>query len=106
MSDECSEHLTWTITVFNDIGNPVMFADTNETKHAVWRDLPLGQNKVIYRVYDNCRNYSECTWYVTVEDNTAPVAICQQFTTVSLTYDGEAECLLLILTVVLMMIVK
>ena len=91
MSDECSDKLTWTITVFNDLNNPIMFADEDETKSDVWRDLPLGQNKVIYRVYDNCRNYSECTWYVTVVDNTPPVAICQQFTTVSLTYDGEAE---------------
>ncbi len=91
ITDECHEHTVWTIAVMNDLGHPVMFADTNETKHTVSRDLPLGVNTVTYTAYDNCGNKTECEWTVTVEDNTPPVAVCQQFTTVSLTYDGEAQ---------------
>ncbi len=93
MSDECSSHLTWTISVMNDMNTPIMFIDTNDTKSALTRtrDLPFGVNTVKYTAYDNCGNKDSCVWTVTVTDNTAPVAICQQFTTVSLTYDGEAE---------------
>ena len=91
MSDECSNHLVWTISVLNDLGNPVMFADTTDTKTTVSRALPFGINTVTYTVYDNCGNSASCEWTITVIDNTAPVAVCQQFTTVSLTYDGEAE---------------
>ena len=91
ITDECSNYTVWTIAVMNDLGHPVMFADTNETKHTVSRDLPLGVNTVTYTAYDNCGNKASCEWTVTVEDNTPPVAVCQQFTTVSLTYDGEAQ---------------
>lgn len=91
MSDECSDHLTWTISVLNDLAFPVMFADTIETKTPVSRDLPLGVNTVTYMVYDKCGNSSSVTWTVTVEDDTPPVAVCQVATTISLTYDGEAE---------------
>ena len=91
MSDECSSHLTWTISVMNDMGTPVMFADTNMTKTPVQRQLPFGVNTVTYTVYDNCGNKDSCEWLLKVVDHTPPVAICQQNTTVSLTYDGEAE---------------
>jgi len=91
ITDECHSYTVYTIAVMNDLGHPVMFADTNETKHAITRDLPLGVNTVTYTAYDNCGNKTECEWTVTVEDNTPPVAVCQQFTTVSLTYDGEAQ---------------
>ena len=91
MSDECHSSVTWTISVQNDLGGLVAFADTNETKSPVFRALPYGTNTVEYIVYDGCGNNSSCTWYVYVVDNTPPVAVCQQYTTASLTYDGEAE---------------
>ena len=91
ITDQCCNQLTWTISVTNDLGMPIMFADTNATKTAVKRDLPLGVNTVTYTAYDKAGNSSACTWTVTVIDDTEPVAICQQFTVVSLTYDGEAE---------------
>lgn len=91
ITDLCCNCVNYTISVTNDLGVPVLFADTSETKKPVKRDLPLGVNTVEYVAYDKCGNHSTCTWTVTVKDNTPPVAICQQFTTVSLTYDGEAE---------------
>jgi hypothetical protein len=91
ITDLCCNCVNYTISVTNDLGVPVMFADTTMTKKPVKRDLPLGVNTVTYTAYDKCGNSASCTWTVTVVDNTPPVAICQQFTTVSLTYDGEAE---------------
>jgi len=52
--------------------------------------LPVGCHTVTYTAYDHCYNSSTCTVQVTVEDNTAPVAICDQNTVVSLTLDGKA----------------
>ncbi len=52
--------------------------------------LPVGCHLVTYTAYDRCYNSSTCTVKVTVEDNTAPVAICDQNTTISLTLDGKA----------------
>jgi len=91
MSDECSNHLVWTISVMNDEGLPVMFADTNATKSPVTRNLSVGTNAVTYTVYDKCGNSSQCSFNVVVEDKVEPVAVCQTFTTVALTYDGEAQ---------------
>ncbi len=53
-------------------------------------ELPLGDNVVTYTVYDGCYNSSSCSFTVTVEDKTAPVSVCQQFTVVGLTGNGEA----------------
>lgn len=53
--------------------------------------LPTGVNKVVFSAYDACHNVSKDSLYITVEDHTPPVTICDQHTVVSLTYDGEAE---------------
>jgi hypothetical protein len=52
--------------------------------------LPVGVHTILYTVYDACHNSSTAASTVTVEDNTAPVAICDEFTTVALTVDGNA----------------
>jgi hypothetical protein len=52
--------------------------------------LPIGVNTVTYTAYDNNNNSSECEYTITVEDNTAPVVVCDQNTVVSLTLDGTA----------------
>ena len=53
--------------------------------------LPVGVHHVIYNVYDQCNNLSQVDLTVTVLDKTAPVAICQTNTTVSLNSSGEAD---------------
>lgn len=53
--------------------------------------LPVGVNEVVYIAYDECYNATERVMLVTVEDKTAPVAVCDQFTAVGLTYDGFAH---------------
>ncbi|MEZ4907309.1 MAG: hypothetical protein R2771_06650 [Saprospiraceae bacterium] len=90
ITDQCCNCQSYTISVTSASGDPVMFADTTETQGTVKRDLPLGVNTVMYTAYDKCGNSSFITFKVEVVDATPPVAICQQNTTVSLTYDGEA----------------
>ena len=52
--------------------------------------LNLGENIITYTVYDECLNLTSCSFTITVEDNTPPVVICDQFTVVALTSDGCA----------------
>ena len=49
--------------------------------------LPVGRDTIIYRAYDACYNESSDTMIITVEDHTAPVAICDRETVVSLSID-------------------
>lgn len=50
--------------------------------------LPVGIDTIYYRAYDHCYNESVDTLIITVEDKTAPVAICDRETVVSLSVDG------------------
>lgn len=52
--------------------------------------LPVDTNSIKFRVYDECYNVDSCEFDVIVEDNTPPVAVCDQFTTVGLTDTGIA----------------
>lgn len=52
--------------------------------------LPVDTNLLKFRVYDECYNVDSCVFEVIVEDNTPPLAICDQFTTVGLTDTGIA----------------
>lgn len=52
--------------------------------------LNIGVNQITYTVYDNNNNSSQCTFTITVSDNTAPVVVCDQNTVVSLALDGTA----------------
>ncbi len=53
--------------------------------------LPTGDILITYTAYDCCYNSTSCSFTVTVEDNTPPVAVCDQFTVVSLSVDGTAQ---------------
>ena len=53
--------------------------------------LSMGYNNVIYTVYDECYNSTTCELVVEVVDNTPPVAVCDQYTVVSLTTGGQAK---------------
>ncbi|NNF33416.1 MAG: T9SS type A sorting domain-containing protein [Saprospiraceae bacterium] len=52
--------------------------------------LDTGLNILTFTAYDECGNSSQDVTEVFVEDKTPPVAICDQFTVVSLTTDGVA----------------
>ncbi len=53
--------------------------------------LPAGTSDVIFNVYDVCENLSSCDLTVVVLDETAPVAVCDENTVVSLRSDGTAK---------------
>lgn len=74
------------ITVSNPDNN--MYIDDLQPGQTFTFDV--GIHRLIYRAYDECGNYSEQEAYVLIEDNTAPVAVCDQHTTVSVTTDGTA----------------
>lgn len=60
----------------------------NKNGAKIW--LPEGKNKIWYYLYDECGNTSQVELEVTVVDLSAPVAICQRNTTVSLNTHGLA----------------
>ncbi len=51
-------------------------------------NLPVGIHPIIYTATDDCGNTSECTLYITVDDEVNPTVTCESFTTVSLGNDG------------------
>jgi Cohesin domain/HYR domain len=53
--------------------------------------LPIGVHTVTVKAIDDSNNSSTCTYTVTVIDNVPPVAVCDEFTKVSLGLDGTAE---------------
>lgn len=53
--------------------------------------LPVGYNTIVYRAYDHCYNLSTDTLVVNVRDKTAPVAICDRETVVSLSIYGTTH---------------
>jgi uncharacterized repeat protein (TIGR01451 family) len=79
--DECSEIEKYELIA--SAGNVVYFG-----QHAVINNLPIGTHHITWIVTDECDNSSTCSFDVTVEDDVAPVANCDQHTIVSLTNDG------------------
>ncbi len=49
------------------------------------RDLPLGRTWIKFEVFDGCGNSTECFTEVDVEDQIAPIPVCDQNTVVGLT---------------------
>jgi len=54
-------------------------------------ELPFGKNWVICKVYDGCGKSSWCSYTVDVEDHSAPIPVCDEHTTVTLTNDHSAR---------------
>ena len=81
VTDNCSNEITVDITYPDGFIKSV---------NGGFGSLPVGCHTVTYTAYDACYNSTTCSMVVTVEDNTPPVAICDQFTTIGLTSDGKA----------------
>lgn len=82
-SDNCSN------VVEVDVTYPGGFLDDYNGGSVV--ELPGGVNTITYTVYDGCGNSDQCSYEVTVEDNTPPIAVCDQNTVVSLGIDGTVH---------------
>ena len=86
ITDNCNQIKSVTINVFND-GSPVGTLPTNGGV----LELPVGDNAVEYRAIDACNNVSTRRFTITVQDDTNPIALCDQFTTVSIKTNGYTE---------------
>lgn len=86
ITDNCNGVKTVNINVFNN-GSPVGSLPTNGGV----LELPVGNNVITYQASDNCGNTSTRTYTITVSDETNPIAICDQFTTVSIKTNGYTE---------------
>ncbi len=94
---ECS---TWTYDIAYALAINGMaptdgvYITTNVTGNATTgytiSDLPLSTSWLRYTVTDACGNATEAFTEVTVFDNVPPIAVCDEFTVVTLTSDGSA----------------
>lgn len=84
VADNCGDIAK--IIVSNLDNDPVV---TNLTANSKI-ELPQGENKLYYDVYDSCGNFHRDSIIVSIEDNTPPVPVCIENTVVSLTSDGQA----------------
>lgn len=62
----------------------------NATTGYTISNLPLGQTWLRYIITDACGNVTEAFTEITVVDNIPPIAVCDEFTVVTLTSDGSA----------------
>ena len=80
VSDDCSD---FAVQVHTDFGTL--------QDNGGWIDqVPVGVHTVTYKATDACGNFSQCSTTLTVVDDVEPVAVCDEFTVVSLTGDGTA----------------
>ena len=70
----------------NNPWDPDTLAQFNNTQC-----LPIGTYMVMYTAKDRCDNTSTCSFELIVEDQTAPLAICDEITQVALGIDGSAR---------------
>jgi hypothetical protein len=85
LRDNCSQNLTYDVTYPGGFFKGLKVSDSDRFVR-----LPYGHNEIIYTAFDDCHNQTLDTIHVYVEDNTPPVAICDEWTTVGLTTDGKA----------------
>ena len=88
--DNCDAvaNITVDITVFPNGGADAgVFIKHGSPKTA---SLPVGTHTVVYTAYDGCYNSTTASIVIEVEDNTPPVAICDEFATIGVTSDGTA----------------
>ena len=87
VSDDCSAFFNNSEELEVDIQYPGGFSNNTTTGFTI--ELS-GTSLVTYVVYDDCGNSATCVQQVTVNDNTQPVAVCDQNSVVSLRADGTA----------------
>ena len=87
LQDGITKIVNGTLTTFP--GNNVNDPDTLGGLGVVG-NLPLGTTVFQYFINDLCDNIATCLVEVTVEDQTLPVAVCDEFTQVALTMNGMA----------------
>lgn len=89
---DCSA-TTLKVNVYENVSNIdytyLVFSGNNGKK--VISNLPIGIYYADYIMLDACGNSDTCRAFITVIDKSVPIAICDQFTKVSLTTNGFAR---------------
>lgn len=80
VTDACSN---WTVKVLTPFG-------VVNGNGGLILNVPVGTHQITYVATDACGNVNSCQTTLTIQDNTPPVAVCDEHTTVSLTADGTA----------------
>jgi len=86
ITDNCNAVYKVTIHVTRD-DQPFAFINSNGGQVT----LPTGVSTIKYTALDECGNSSTMTYDILVEDETDPVAICDQFATVSIKTNGYTD---------------
>ena len=95
IEDYCkkSEPTRTIVNAYNADGEPIgsLSTDDNTFSEAGGRmDLPVGRNKIQFQVFDDCHNFTIDSMFITVVDETPPVAICKEFLVVGIADEGES----------------
>ncbi len=94
-SNACSGNIALPSVVSTDdcsgVASTVFSSTVGSINNGILSDVPAGTHTVTVTVTDNCGNVSDCTFDVTVVDNIAPIAICDEHTVVSIGSDGQAS---------------
>ena len=85
--DQITTSLSYYVSVNGILPNDAIF---KPSANNTIEDMPVGTTYVKYTATDDCGNMSECTFKIVVEDQVPPVAVCDQFTNVSIGSDGTA----------------
>ena len=97
---DCSSEFTYELSylVAYDGGNPPtdgVYFDEGVTQTAsgnfIIADLPFDRIWIKWRVFDECDNYTEEYFTITVNDQVSPIAVCDEFTVVSIGSDGYVD---------------
>lgn len=85
IKDNCNK--VYKVYVNANDGNPSGYVNGNGGT----MELGVGAHSITYTAFDNCGNSSTMQYRITVQDDTDPVAICDQFATVSIKTNGYTE---------------
>ena len=88
--DVCNS-ATAAIQIFNINNQLVHNASINNPNLVLIPSLDLGVFSVVITATDLCNNQSSCNFDITVADQIAPYAVCDEFTTVSLISNGTSR---------------
>ncbi|RMF22898.1 MAG: hypothetical protein D6765_13775, partial [Bacteroidetes bacterium] len=80
------------VRIFTPLGEPVYAngVDGRDGGYIPFPGLPAGVHPVTYHAEDPCGNATDLVVLVEVADRTAPVAVCDEITSVSLSSEGSA----------------
>ncbi len=96
---DCSDEFTYELAYLSafNAGNPPVdepyFSDnvSYTANSALVKDLSFGRTWARWQITDECGNVTTEFFTITVEDQVNPIAVCDEFTTVSIGSDGFVE---------------